>query len=57
MSSFVIQQYIGHNSIKELDEKLKGIIVLLQDKVVMPRDEGRALNSSVNFLEGYSEGG
>ena len=55
--SFVIHQYIGHDTftdkaIKGLDEKLKRLIVLLQDKVGIPddRNQGKTLNLSVTFL-------
>ena len=55
--SFVIHQYIGHDTftdkaIKGLDEKLKRLIVLLQDKVGIPddRNQGKTLNLCVEFL-------
>ena len=63
--SFVIHQYIGHDTyteaIRGLDEKLKKLIVLLQDKVGIPDDrkQGKTLNLSVTFLSairGLSEG-
>ena len=47
--SFVIHQYIGHNTISEdsimdLDERLKRIIALLQEKDGMPLNKGRLWN-------------
>lgn len=55
LPSFVIHQYIGRNTIsddsfEDLDEKLKRIIALLQDKVGMPRNEGRSWNYQLKFL-------